>query len=326
MTASDTQNVYGPVPSRRLGMSLGINNIPAKRCTYSCVYCQVGRMTKIQNDRQAFYKPEKLLQGVHSRLANTRVSSGCVDYLTFVPDGEPTLDKNLGEAIHLLDNLDIPIGVITNSSLLWREDVRNELAKADWVSVKIDTVDEVIWRKINRPHKALCLSRILDGIITFSREFTGKLVTETMLVRGVNDNPGCVQGVAEFLHKLQPSLSYISVPTRPPAEKWVGIPNDQTINRTYQLFADRLKRVEILIDYEGDDFAFTSEVEKDLLGITAVHPMRASAVRMLVSRAGASWAVVDRLLAAGKLTKTTYDGHTFYLRKFPKKVRKSHDR
>lgn len=321
MTSSDFQYVYGPVPSRRLGMSLGINNIPPKVCTYSCVYCQVGRITNMQYERQAFYNPEDLLQGVHSRLVKTRKPSECVDYLTFVPDGEPTLDKNLGEEIHLLDRLGIPVGVITNSALLWREDVREELAKADWVSLKIDAVDEDIWRKVNRPHKRLSLSRILEGILAFTEEFTGKLVTETMLVKGVNDTPGCVRGVADFVGKLQPAVAYLSVPTRPPTENWVGIPNDETINRVYQLFADRVKHVEILADYEGDDFAFTSDVEKDLLGITAVHPMRESAVRLLVSRAGASWTVVDRLLAKGKLTKTMYDGYTFYLRTFPTKAR-----
>ena len=247
------------------------------------------------------------------------------DYLTFVPDGEPTLDINLGEEIHLLKTMDIPIGVITNSTLLWQEDVRKELANADWVSLKIDAVQEAVWQKIDRPHKALSLSRILDGILAFREQFTGKLVTETMLIRGINDSVGCVQEVADFLNKLQPSLAYLGVPTRPPAENWVRFPKDEILNRTYQLFADQVKRVELLIDYEGDAFAFTSDVEKDLLGIIAVHPMRDSAVRMFVSRAGASWAVVERLLAKGKVVKTTYDGHTFYLRKFPMKARNFHD-
>lgn len=325
MIATEVRYAYGPVPSRRLGKSLGINNIPAKTCTYSCAYCQVGRTTQLRYDRQAFYKPEDILRDVQHRVAKTREALERVDYLAFVPDGEPTLDINLGEEIHLLKTLDIPIAVITNSALLWREDVRKELAEADWVSLKIDAVQEAIWQKIDRPHKALSLSHILDGILAFRKEFTGKLVTETMLIGGLNDSVGCVQGIADFLNKVQPSLAYLSVPTRPPVENWVRFPKDEILNRTYQLFADQVKRVELLIDYEGDSFTFTSNVEKDLLGITAVHPMRDSAVRMFVSRAGASWSVVERLLAKGKLVKTTYDGHTFYLRKFPMKARNFHD-
>lgn len=262
MIANEVRYAYGPVPSRRLGKSLGINNIPAKTCTYSCAYCQVGRTTQLWYDRQAFYKPEDILRDVQHRVAKTREALERVDYLAFVPDGEPTLDINLGEEIHLLKTLDIPIAVITNSALLWREDVRKELAEADWVSLKIDAVQETIWQKIDRPHKALSLSRILDGILAFRKEFTGKLVTETMLIGGLNDSVGCVQGIADFLNKLQPSLAYLSVPTRPPAENWVRFPKDEILNRTYQLFADQVKRVELLIDYEGDSFAFTGSVEK----------------------------------------------------------------
>ena len=153
MPASDVRYSFGPVPSRRLGKSLGINNIPAKVCTYSCVYCQVGRTTAMPLDRRLFYPPEEIFRDVQGRLAKAKEASETVDYLTFVPDGEPTLDINLGKAIMLLKSLDVPVGVITNGSLLWRDDVREALGKADWVSLKIDAVQEGIWRQINRPHK-----------------------------------------------------------------------------------------------------------------------------------------------------------------------------
>jgi len=316
MTASNVRYSFGPVPSRRLGKSLGINNIPAKVCTYSCVYCQVGQTTQMQKDRRLFYPPEDIFRDVQSRLATAKAASESVDYLTFVPDGEPTLDMNLGKEIMLLKALDVPVGVITNSSLLWRDDVREDIGKADWVSLKIDAVQEGIWRQINRPHKAISLSWILDGMMAFAKAFSGKLVTETMLIRGLNDNDDCMKDVAGFLHALQPCQAYLSIPTRPPAQRQIRVPDEAVLNRAYQLLADKVKQVEYLIGYEGDAFAFTGDIEKDILSITAVHPMREEAVRTMLSQAGSSWEVVDRLKAQGDLTKTKYDGHIFYLRRF----------
>jgi wyosine [tRNA(Phe)-imidazoG37] synthetase (radical SAM superfamily) len=315
MTASNFRYSFGPVPSRRLGKSLGINNIPAKICTYSCVYCQVGQTTEMPRDRRFFYEPEAIFRDVQRRLAKAKEASEHVDYLTFVPDGEPTLDVNLGKAIMLLKALDVPVGVITNSSLLWRDDVREELGRADWVSLKIDAVQEAIWRRVNRPHNAIKLPRILDGMHAFAKAFSGKLVTETMLIRGVNDNDDCMKAVAAFLHVLQPSKAYLSIPTRPPAQKQVRGPDEAALNRLYQLLADKVKQVEYLIGYEGDAFALTGDIEKDILSITAVHPMREEAVRMMLSRAGSSREVVDRMLARGDLAETKYDGHVFYLRR-----------
>ncbi len=205
MTASNVQFCYGPVPSRRLGKSLGINNIPAKVCSYSCIYCQVGKTTRMEKDRRSYYEPDIIFRDVQTKVQKAREAAEQVDYLTFVPDGEPTLDVNLGKEITLLKKLEIPVGIIANGSLLWREDVREEIALADWVSVKIDAVRETIWRQINRPHKAMGLSRVLDGIRTFSQRYAGKLVTETMLVGGINDQEECITEVAEFIHALHPA-------------------------------------------------------------------------------------------------------------------------
>lgn len=318
MTASNVQYSYGPVPSRRLGKSLGINNIPAKVCSYSCVYCQVGRTTRMQIERHIFYKPEDIYRDVQSRLAKAREASEQVDYFTFVPDGEPTLDINLGNEIKLLKTLEVPVGVITNSSLLWCADVREELSNVDWVSLKIDAIQEVIWRKINRPCGAIRLSSILDGTLAFAKAFTGKLVTETMLIRGLNDNDDCMRELADFLHTLQPDIAYLSIPTRPPAEKWVRGPDESTLNQMYQLLADRVRRAEYLISYEGNAFASTGDIEKDILSITAVHPMRKEAIEILLSRAGAVKSLIERLKNQGDLAETKYNGHIYYLRRFSK--------
>jgi len=267
------------------------------------------------NDRCSFFEPEDIFRDVQRKLAEAKEASERVDYLTFVPDGEPTLDVNLGREIMLLRELKVPVGVITNSSLLWRDDVKEELGQADWVSLKIDAVQEVAWRRINRPHKNIRLPMVLDGIRAFAKAFTGKLVSETMLVGGVNDGKSGLEEVAGFLHKVQPRVAYLSIPTRPPAERDVRSPDEEALNRAYQILADKVRRVECLVGYEGDDFALTGEIEKDLLSITAVHPMREEAVRTLLSRAGSSWEVIDRLVAQGDLARTMYDGQIFYLRR-----------
>jgi wyosine [tRNA(Phe)-imidazoG37] synthetase (radical SAM superfamily) len=306
---------FGPVPSRRLGRSLGINNIPPKVCTYSCVYCQLGRTIKMRVERGPFYEPGEILDAAEEKVKKTKKAAELIDYLTFVPDGEPTLDANLGREIERLKRLHIPIAVITNASLVWREDVREAMMKADWVSLKVDSTREGVWRRIDRPHGALQLTSILDGMLEFARAYEGELVTETMLVSGINDADDHVAEVADFLARLRPSTSYLSIPTRPPAEEWVRPPGEEAINRAYQLVSAKVDHVEYLIGYEGDAFAFTGNVKEDLLSITAVHPMREDAVHKFLVRAGVDWSVVDALIAGRKLAKVEYDGKKFYVRR-----------
>jgi wyosine [tRNA(Phe)-imidazoG37] synthetase (radical SAM superfamily) len=266
-------------------------------------------------ERDAFYEPEEILQDVRGKVEKARVAGEAIDYLTFVPDGEPTLDINLGREIELLRPLGIKIAIITNSSLIWCEDVREELMKADWVSLKMDSVQEETWRKVNRPHGTLQMDSILDGALQFASQFEGELTTETMLVRGVNDDDDQIRDVARFLARLEPAAAYLAIPTRPPAEEWVHPPAEDVINRAYQLLSDTVDHVEYLVGYEGNAFAFTGHVEEDLLSITSVHPMREDAVDEFLARAGADWAVVHRLVGQDRLVETEYGGHRFYLRK-----------
>lgn len=309
---------FGPVPSRRLGRSLGINNIPPKACSYSCVYCQVGRTAVTEITPRTFYAPEEIFQSVQTRLERLAERGEPVDWLTFVPDGEPTLDVTLGETIERLRPLSIPIGVITNSSLVWRAEVRAALHKADWISFKVDSTDPAAWRSVNRPHPALDLQEILAGIAGFAREFRGTLVTETMLVAGINDTPESVAGVADFLARIGPATAYLAIPTRPPAEPDTVPPDEATLVRAYQQLSARLPRVENLISYEGDAFASTGRMEDDLLAVTAVHPLREEAVHALLAKAGADWPVVERLLAVSALRCVEYQGHRFYHRSLPR--------
>ena len=306
---------FGPVPSRRLGRSLGINNIPPKVCTYSCIYCQVGRTQKMRVERQPYYQPDRILREVRAKIEKAREAGENIDYLTFVPDGEPTLDLLLGREIKLLGPLGIRIAVITNGSLCSRPDVREVLSQADWVSLKVDSTREAVWRKVNRPHRRLLLPAVLEGMLEFARGYRGELTTETLLVGGVNDSEDDAAEVGSFLARLRPATAYLSVPTRPPAEEAARPPSGDALNRYYQTLSANLDRVELLVGYEGNAFAFTGCVAEDILSITAVHPMREDAVSDFLGRANADWSVIRELIDDGELIETRYDGHRFYLRR-----------
>ncbi|MGQ9726748.1 MAG: radical SAM protein, partial [Candidatus Bathycorpusculaceae bacterium] len=243
-----------------------------------------------------------------------------IDYLTFVPDGEPTLDVNIGEEISLLKEIAFPIAVITNASLLWQEKVREDLLAADFVSLKVDAVSQNLWRRINRPHKSLKLDTILDGIKKFAETFEGTLVSETMLIDAVNYKSE-FDKVAKFLGGLTKlDRAYVAIPTRPPTEKWVKPGKEEAVNAAFQTFANRLgsDKVEYLIGYEGNAFASTGNVEEDLLSITAVHPMREEALKRFLKKANVGWQIVDELLCKGELIRLEYEGNIYYMRKLQK--------
>lgn len=311
---------FGPIPSRRLGQSLGINNIPPKHCSYSCIYCQVGRTDKLRIEPRKFFHPKNILNDVKNRIAQIYEHGGRIDYLSFVPDGEPTLDSGLGRTIELLKPLRFPIAVFTNASLVWRKDVRADLCKADWVSLKIDAADEATWRKINRPHPGLGLKTVLDGMMKFAEEFRGYLATETMLVKRINDSEANFRNIGAFLKRLKPARAYLSIPTRPPAESRTFPPEEESLNLAYQLLSERLDEVVCLITEEEEEgFGFTGQVEDDLLRTTAVHPMTEEAVETILRKSHARWDTIHRLIARGQLAEMVHQGKRFYIRRFSQK-------
>lgn len=307
---------FGPVPSRRLGRSLGINNIPSSKiCSYSCVYCQVGATKTHTNQRCACYQPEDICHAVEQHLKKLQPSE-MPDYLTFVANGEPTLDINLAASISKLKPFGIPIAVISNASLLSNPNVRNDLVLADWVSVKVDTVVEELWRKQNRPVDSLEHSVFLSGLNTFSKEYTGTFVTETMLVDGLNDSHDSLERTASFIQSLHPEIAYISIPTRPPYEKWVKKPDEMHITQAHQLYTDAGLHTELILGYEGSDVGFTGNPLDDVVGICSVHPLREDALLELLKKNQADPVILDILLQTDAIRKVSYQSHTYYIRSF----------
>jgi len=311
--------VFGPIPSRRFGQSLGINNIPPKICSYSCVYCQIGKTENFSIERRQFYKINEIIEPLEKTLNNLKKRKERVDYISFVPDGEPTLDINLGIEIEKIKKFGIKVAVITNSSLIWRQDVRDDLLKADLVNCKIDSVSKEIWEKINRPFKGLDIDKIKEGIKEFSNEYKGKFVTETMLVKGINDEKEELEKIGKFLEEIKPDICYISIPTRPPTENWVEVPDTKNINIAYQNFANKNLKVEILTGTGKGSFGFTGKIEEDILSTTSVHPMTEEQIEKLLEKSGKNWKVVDNLIKNGLLKQIEYGGRKYFLRNFLKK-------
>lgn len=308
---------FGPVPSRRLGLSLGVNNIPPKHCTYSCIYCQIGRTIHIDIRRKEFYDPRRMIEGVVKKAEETRP-----EIVTFVPDGEPTLDLHLGEEIRgIKEALDIPVAVITNSSLLFLKEVREDLFLADVVSVKVDAVTKSVWKLVNRPHPELDLEEILRGVLEFSSSFSGRLLTETMLVKGINDGEEEAEKVGSFMSELNPDISYIAIPIRPPAEPWVEPPDEEVLSSYYLAFKEASGvNVELLTRYEGPGFRVSEDPEEYLKATTAVHPIRLDFARVFLTERGVDPdEVIGRLVEEGVLAIVKYRGKEFLIRKLPKK-------
>lgn len=291
---------------------MGVNNIPVKSCSYSCVYCQVGRTPKTEVKRRSFFSPEEIYSSVSNRLELVNQRRERVDYLTIVSDGEPTLDQNLGVVIEMLKSLSYKVAVITNSSLLPRPDVQEELSSADLVSLKVDAVDEAVWRRINRPHPSLNHSLILESMAEFAGHYSGELLTETMLVQGLNDSPESLQELAAFLGRISPCRAYLSIPTRPPAERFARPPDIDSLSRAREIVSREVGQVEILGSDEGDLFSLAGSAEESLLALLAVHPLSETALRSLLAREGVSWAALQRLVERGSLKRVEYGGQIFY--------------
>lgn len=309
---------FGPVPSRRLGKSMGVNNITSQKvCSYSCIYCQVGLTHKFSAEKQEFYSSDVIYSEVRQHLEKLTPEDR-PDYLTFVANGEPTLDIRLGESIRRLKEFNIPVAVITNASMLWDAQVRQNLQLADWVSVKIDAGDENHWKKMNRPAKQISFQQYLSGLMQFSVDFSGMLVSETMLVKDLNDSMDVLQQTVEIVKKAMPSVAYISIPTRPPAVKTVLAADEESINYAYQLFTENGLKTELILGFEGTDTGFTGNAAEDIVNMCSVHPIREDTMQEILRKDNADQTLLDTLLANNLILELSYNSKNFYLRNFRK--------
>ncbi len=264
--------IYGPVPSRRLGRSLGVNVTPLKTCTFNCVYCQLGGTTQMTDKRQDFFQKEEIINEIKS-VIDKKTASSEIDYITFAGEGEPTLCKSLGEIIdYVKERCTIPVGVLTNSSTLFDKEVRKDLLNADLVMPSLDAGSEKTFRKINRPIKNVNLEKILNGLEEFRLEFKGKLWLEIMLVKDVNDSKTELMAIKNYLNKVKPDRIYLNFPIRPPAEEWVKIPDKRVLEVAEEVLGDIFEiTYEELGEFTVEKFANPIEAIEHII---RRHPMR----------------------------------------------------
>jgi len=261
--------VYGPVPSRRLGNSLGIDPIPSKTCNYQCIYCQLGKTTNFTNERKDFYPKKEIIKEMEESI---NLNKNKFDYITFVGSGEPTLCKSLGELILKAKKLSKkPICIITNGSLFYREDVREELMFSDVVLPTLDAGDEKLFIKINRPHPSIKFEKMIQGYIDFRKEFSGKFWIEIMLMKGINDSKEELLKIKNKLDLIKPDRIDVNVPIRPPAESWVQIPDKNIISTLNDVFGEYNN---INFPERGKFSVFSSNFEMELKKLLERHPMR----------------------------------------------------
>jgi len=268
--------IYGPVPSRRLGISLGVSPIPKKTCNYSCVYCQLGRTDKMTNERKMFFAVEDIIKEFESILKEEIY----FDVITIVGEGEPTLYLGLGELIlEMKKRTDKTIAVITNGALLYDPLVRKELSYADIVLPTMDAYDDFSFKVINRPVGSLSFNKVLEGLKVFSKEYSGLLWLEMMFIKGINDDLESLNKYINILDEIKYDKLYLNTPVRPPAEGYIEAVTSDKMTQIVNI----LKGISIdLLDSEGF-YSNISDHYEAILSIIKRHPMNQYEIRSFLT-------------------------------------------
>ena len=305
------KHVFGPVPSRRLGRSLGIDPIPLKTCNWNCVYCQLGRTRPLTNDRREYVDPDLILVEVASALDNH--ANGDIDWVTFVGSGEPTLHSGLGRMIRQVKSItSIPVAVITNGALLHLPAVRRDLSAADMVLPSLDAGTEALYRSLNRPHPHNPFSKYVAGLAAFRASYRGQLCVEVMLVRGQNDTENALRDIAGVLADVDPDEIHINQPIRPPVETWVQPADGEGLLRARAILGDKVR---IFTSLEGDyDLGAYEEVVDAIMAIITRHPMRQIELERTLSAWGSGevQSALEQLIASGRAQRVERYGVTFW--------------
>lgn len=240
MSKKTFPHLYGPVPSRRLGYSLGVDLLPFKTCSLSCLYCQLGRTKKTTTRRRRFFPEDQVLEEIKEFLQ----TGSRVDFITFSGSGEPTLSQSIGRLIRKIKKTTgIPVAVLTNSTLLSRPEVRKELSAADVVVPSLDAATQKVFERINRPHPSLRAEKIIDGLIKFRKQFKGRLWLEILLVKGINDSPVHLKQLKQAVEKIKPDKVHLNTVVRPPADSRARPLSPEEMQHIKKLFGDRAEVV-----------------------------------------------------------------------------------
>jgi len=300
---------FGPVPSRRLGSSLGVSLVPHKTCTYNCVYCQLGRTINLSTERRSFFSKESIIKEIGDRLAVSRP-----DYITFAGDGEPTLSKDLGWILRRAkENWDIPLAVLTNGSLLFMDEVLEDIQCADIVMPSLDAGVAAAYNRINRPHRRLSFEDLMSGLQSLQYGFPGKVWLEVMLVGHQNDSTYEVNRIRDAINVIKPDRVQVLTPTRPPAERWVEIPGAKKFLRALKILRGTVpQKVSCLNKMESGKFDIgrAFDAREAIWSICSRHPLRrgqAAAIEAELKAIG----TVEEMCCNGELIEIEHEGECY---------------
>ncbi len=262
--------IFGPVPSRRLGISLGIDIIPFKTCSLDCIYCECGATNHLSLERRHFIDVDTVL----SQLKQILKDLNHVDYITFSGSGEPTLNKDIGTMISEIKRLtSIPVAVLTNGTLLYRDDVARDLLPADVILPSLDAVSEEVFSKINRPHPQLEMVKIIDGLIRFRKVYTGEIWLEIFVVKSINDHDGELTELYRTIKKIRPDKVQLNSLDRPPSDPRVRPVEMKKLEAIKQKWKDLPVEIVKRIRRREEIVAFSKNLESTILNTITRRPL-----------------------------------------------------
>jgi wyosine [tRNA(Phe)-imidazoG37] synthetase (radical SAM superfamily) len=303
------RHVYGPVPSKRLGRSLGVDLAPFKRCTYDCIYCQLGRTT----DKTVEPKTYATSDAICSELERKLSFGPPPDYISLAGSGEPTLNAGIGELIARIKGMtNIPVAVLTNGSLLWRDGVRTALMATDLVLPSLDAGDEAMFQYINRPHPDISFERMITGLSDFVRLYQGPVWLEVFLLAGVTAIPGEIGKIDALLRKMRPARVQLNTVTRPPAEEFAFAVSEEQMEGLKGLFSHTVEIVGRHAPAESPDLQ-TGQSMADIISLLKRRPCTLDGVSSgLAMQPGETLKHLDTLCRKGSVTVVHMQDSIFY--------------
>lgn len=310
MSEKGFRYVYGPVPSRRLGRSLGVDLVPFKVCTFDCVYCQLGRTTIKTLERKEYVSAADVLDEVKRKLAE----EDNPNYITFAGSGEPTLNSRIGNLIlRIKDLTDIQVAVLTNGSLLWTKEVQDDLMAADLVIPSLDAGDEQLFRYVNRPHENISFDRLVDGLVDFTRRFPGQVCLEILLLEGVTSMPSHVKKIADLVARIAPARVQLNTVCRPPAEEFAFPVSQDILLSLREFFPCPVDVISEESQEHSEISAFSESREEDVLALLRRRPCTSEDVAEgLGIHIAEALKRLNALIAIGTVRSTISGGRNFY--------------
>jgi len=305
--------VFGPVSSKRLGQSLGVDLLPPKSCTWNCLYCQLGKTRKFVTERQEFFPREEILEEVREALTvNT-----ALDWITFVGSGETMLYKGIGWLVAEVKKLtNTPVAVITNGSLLYLPEVRQELLQTDAVLPSLNAGSEALHDHICRPASGLTFQQHLEGLAAFRQEYKGDLWIEVMLLGGINDTDAALNDLADVLEEINPDMVHLVLPTRPAPEQEIRLPSNDRLEQAIAI----LSKVAVVINpLKGNmDLRNAPDMLEAIIAIVSRHPVQQRELHKAVAdcfpgEAQKADDILSGLFVSGRFGLVEHNGESYWV-------------